>query len=153
LFSTVIHLLTLAAFNVHALFGCCGHHVHEHSTCVHAEVCESSSCPGESHAHDSAEENAEGLINDFAAAWFGCDHPTQSPSDHSHSCDQGSCEFVMPRSVQHHNLIAVVAIVPIDGLRIVTDIAASHFNRATSDTRCAFTLAGHRCALQQSWQI
>lgn len=122
-------------------------------TCVHADVCDSSSPHDDSHTHDGVEEHTESLINGFVAVWFGCDHPTQSPSDHTHSCDEGSCTFVMARPVQHLDFAAVMSLVAIEQLRLVSNVGASHFNRAAIEPRSAFTLVGHRCALQQSWQI
>lgn len=153
LFSTVIHLLTLAAFNLHALVGCCGHHVHEHGTCVHTEVCDSSTSHEDPHTHAVADEDADRLTDDLVAAWLGCDHPTQAPTDHSHSCDEGSCVFLMSRLAPLADLTTVLTVLPIDVWQIRSDSTMLDVLRTGSETRCAFTLVGHRCALQQSWQI
>lgn len=153
MFSTFTHFLTLAAFYLHALLGCCGHHGHEHSTCVDATACDASTTHDDFHTHCHVDDEAEGLIDKLAAAWLGCDHPSQSPIRHSHSCNKGSCAYVTLRPADQLDLASVMARAPTNGLRIALDIAALPFVRTASKTRCDFTLVSHRCALQQSWQV
>ena len=100
-FVTAINLLTLLAFSVHAVFGCCVHHQHDsHSESCHT-VKQAVDC-GHSHIakvdnnHDSVKHN--GCCHDehsSTASELSVGHESQSaPCDGSHDCKEPRCNFV-----------------------------------------------------------
>ncbi len=98
LFSSCIHLLTLVAFNVHALVGCCAHHNHASPLGGHDEIaCHSSLESGHDHlaGHDE-DANHDHPIGDLALVH---EHHDGNPCDHSQPCDEGRCVFVDARLV------------------------------------------------------
>lgn len=68
--SKLLNILTLGAFAVHALFGCCGHH-HEVSTCGHSHIQHVIS-----NVHDHDDDDHLHACN--------CSHVTDSTSDELH---------------------------------------------------------------------
>lgn len=152
LFSFFIHLLTLIAFNVHALVGCCAHHNHTSPLGGHDEIgCHSSleSDHDRSTGHDE-DANHDHPIGDLA---LDHEHHDGNPCDHSQPCDEGRCVFVDARLVslqldlQSNALVAFGTSTPDIQPRvaIATDPCVGF--------KFQYLPAGQRCALLQSWQI
>jgi hypothetical protein len=141
LFSSCIHLLTLIAFNVHALVGCCAHHNHTSPLDGHDEIGCHSSLESD---HDRSAGHDEDANHE---------HHDGNPCDHSQPCDEGRCVFVDARLVplqldlQTNALVAFGTSTPVIQPRVAL----------ATDPRVGFKLrflsAGQRCELLQSWQI
>ena len=102
MFAQIIQRLTLIAFTVHAVLGCCAHHSHAQGgeCCEHvsAHRCDSHGAYEAEHALDDCTHEHEcpevpasgGVVQNPAAC--GCD----LPCDHSHSCNETRCAYVIP---------------------------------------------------------
>tara|TARA_R110002049_G_scaffold288423_1_gene470884 strand:- start:59686 stop:60105 length:420 start_codon:yes stop_codon:yes gene_type:complete len=139
LLSTLIHLLTLLAFNVHALAGCCLHHEHAMGNCGH----ESMDC------HASLVQDGEHSAEHDEAA-----HQESVPAnDHSQPCDEGRCVYVDARIASPHFDLQPIAILTCGpAKRLVPHLYTSAVHSLSAEAAWCVT-AGARCALLQSWQI
>lgn len=109
----VVIVITLAAFCLHALCGCCAHHAHadEGATCGEAEHGGDHACTHE-HDHDDTSMNAAHV------------EQVQAPLDSHESCPQGDCHFVLEAKspLVQLNLAAAVAVAAMGGA-ITADLA------------------------------
>lgn len=163
-FVTSINLLTLLAFSVHAVFGCCVHHQHDsHSESCHT-VKQAVDC-GHSHNakadnnHDSV-KHEECCHNDHGttASDEGVGHESESvPCNGSHDCDEPRCNFVAAFPVTQGVLDSVSLMVANVGDQLTfcqfclptTSSSRLRYFEAASPHSSALI----RCALLQSWQI
>ena len=159
-FVAVINLLTLVAFSVHAVFGCCLHHHHH----PHSESCMS--------VHDSDKSGRDcDAKADSKGDQVGCchhqhgnldeeindSHETESePYDGSNNCKEPRCNFIASSPKTLDVLGSISTIVAYVG----NQLTVCQFSVSTSSSfLCQFESAspsgGARiyCALMQSWQI
>ena len=100
-FAQFIRRLTLIAFTVHAVLGCCAHHSHAQGSdcCKHVALHQSDShgdCESE-HEHDGCTEkqvcsevlSSGEVVESFADC--GC----ALPCDHSHACNETRCAYLI----------------------------------------------------------
>lgn len=163
-FVTAINLLTLLAFSVHAVFGCCVHHQHDsHSESCHT-VNQAAGC-GHSHNarvdnnHDSAKQ--EGCCHDDHGATLaeqGVGYESESePCNGSHDCKEPRCNFVAATSETQIVLGSASLIVEHVGDQLTfcqfclstTSSSRLRYFEAASPHSSALI----HCALLQSWQI
>jgi hypothetical protein len=148
--ASVIHCLTLVAFSAHVLLGCCAHHYHDVTPALcsqHQGHAHDAGHLHDDHDHESAESSCHELVS-----LLDTDHPV-SPCNHSHDCERGDCTFVSSDS-------RVVASTTSDVFVLMSRHASSSADvrrfldvvRSENLSTCCL-LVGHRCALQQSWQI
>lgn len=88
---TLIHILTAIAFAVHAVVGCCLHHVH-----MGADVSAVDSHHEESHCchHHNHDQDASG-------------HPAED-SQHDGPCDESSCAFQVEPLIRASEALLIV---------------------------------------------
>ena len=163
MFVTAINLLTLLAFSVHAVFGCCVHHQHD----SHSESChvmqEAVGC-GHSHNakavnnHDSVRH--EGCCDDdhgATASEQAVGHESESlPCNGSHDCDEPRCNFVAAAPETQDVLDSVSLMVAHFGDQLT--FCQFCLPTTSSRLRCFEASSPHSsarnyCALLQSWQI
>ena len=152
LFSSCIHLLTLIAFNVHALVGCCAHHNHASPLGGHDEIaCHSSLEAGHDRSlgHDE-DANHDHPIGDLA---LDHEHDDGTPCDHSQPCDEGRCVFVDARLVSFQLDLQANALVAFGNSPPVIQPRVVLATDSDGGLKFRFLPAGRRCALLQSWQI
>lgn len=152
LFSSCIHLLTLIAFNVHALVGCCAHHNHASPLGGHDEIaCHSSLKFG----HDHSADHDEDAIHDHPIGDLAWDHEHHdgAPCDHSQPCDEGRCVFVDARLVSLQLDLQTNASATFGTSSPVIQPLVALATDPCIGFKFQFLPAGQRCALLQSWQI
>ena len=147
----LIHCVTLVAFSAHVLLGCCAHHHHEDTSalCLHDH----------GHSHDASHQHGDGAHgcdeSDFRELVGSehTDHPASPPCDHSQECEHWDCTFASSDS-RIVPATATVAFLRMPGHAAVSAAVRSVNNVIRFDNLSAgCLLVGHRCALQQSWQI
>lgn len=163
-FVPAINFLTLIAFSVHAVFGCCVHHQHD----SHSELChtvkQSAGC-GHSHNakvdsnHDSVKH--EGCCHDEhgdTASQQGVGNESESvPCNGSHDCNEPRCNFVAAAPETQDVLDSVSLMVEHVGDQLTfcqfclptTSSSRLRYFEAASPHSSALI----HCALLQSWQI
>lgn len=149
--ASFIHCITLVAFSAHVLLGCCAHHHHGVTPALCSQHHGHTHDAGhlhDDHDHDIAESSCHELDDSVDT-----EHPTSPPCDHSHDCEQGNCTFassdsrvVAPAINDVFVLMPIQAATSADVRRFIDVIRFDNFSTCS-------LLAGHRCALQQSWQL
>ncbi len=164
MFVAVINLLTLVAFSVHGVFGCCLHHHHPQS--------ESESCQS---VHDSVkcgDSNGANAVGDHNGVAHGecChdrhgtaaseksvgDEPESVPCDGSHDCEEPRCSFVAASQNTFDVLGSISTMVAYVGNQLtVCQFSVSSSSSFLWQFESASSSGGSRiyCALMQSWQI
>ncbi len=161
-FVTAINLLTLFAFSVHAVFGCCVHHQHD----SHSESCHTvNQAAGCGHSHNARVDNNhdsvkhEGCCHDDHGTFAeqGVGHESESvPCNGSHDCNEPRCNFVAAAPETQNVLGSVSLMVS----HVGDQLTFCQFSLSTCSSRLRqFEAASPHygaliyCALLQSWQI
>ena len=97
MFHSIISILTTAAVALHAMLGCCAHHVH---SCESHEPGLAFAVPAQldehcNHGHDHHDDDDDSPSENGAD---GCGH--EHDGGQPHGCDEGDCSFT---SVQRSN--------------------------------------------------
>lgn len=156
-----IQQLTLIAFTVHAVLGCCWHHSHAiGSECCGEQIAAETEdadhhngccchSPEESPIKDSIGDG--GSDAEFLVESVCC----EESHGHSHHCKEAHCSFVPCNAKQldfEHGELSITAI--LNGeieLARLTGQLTNRVDRIVFDEIALSSL--HRCAVLQSWQI
>ncbi|TWU18165.1 hypothetical protein [Allorhodopirellula heiligendammensis] len=170
--------LTLIAFTVHAVLGCCWHHSHAvaEQGCHHlhqrAGLDESVGCcaDGSGECHDSAARHTATASHECHDDQGHSGETSQAamppsivvcsvasgPCEHSsHQCDEASCSYV-PRDISSHDgflSIPVRHLMPEDGMLCLSTGNGIRLDGAETAFAPPLVSSQQRCAILQSWQI
>lgn len=167
MFSSLTHLLTLFAFAVHAVLGCCAHHSHVTGggCCQHvlAHPCDSHcDCDADhdhahegcQHQHDCSDSSGD-LASESSIVSHGATCCCDLPGDHSHSCNEARCAYVVSSLVTvdfgDSGVVGYLDFASSIGClvspRVCTDLPSCW------PVQRGHSSSAHLCADLQSWQI
>ncbi len=159
----LLQRLTLIAFTVHAVLGCCWHHSHAvaEQGCHHlhqrAGLDESVGCcaDGSGECHDDQGHSGETSQAAVPPSIVVCS-VASGPCEHaSHQCDEASCSYV-PRDISSHDgflSIPVRHLMPEDGMLCLSTGNGIRLDGAETAIAAPLVSSQQRCAILQSWQI
>lgn len=161
MFTQFIQRLTLIAFAVHAVLGCCTHHSHAHGSecCEHISTHQSdlhAGCEtphehdGCSHKQDCAEiSTSGGVVQNLAAYCYDL------PGEHAHSCNEARCAYVIPSTMAiDFNVDVFVCVIDFAGSAksLLSPSVRTNLRMCWAGQLWHFSSA-QLCADLQSWQI
>lgn len=146
-------LLTIIAFTAHVIAGCCAHHshhqhLHEAQTAVAGKPSQ-----GCGHAHTLACSEDHGNAGRSAGVDEHHPSPAEEPCDGGHSCSEGTCQYLVGKSLELPVLGCLPGVVTsashLSPARLLADLRVSHIE----DDQLSPATSASRCALLQTWQI
>jgi hypothetical protein len=163
-FAVVIKFLTIAAFTMHMVLGCCAHHYHR----VSVESCEASSESGHGSPIDASDAEHHTIVHVHRGGCCTHQHaaetheakpfnvPADAPCDDVHDCKEPRCTFVASSSQSFASIASFSHVVLCIGTlnerdQFACSIKSNLARRWEASSR--FEVSGARCALFQSWQI
>lgn len=155
------HILTLVAFAVHAVLGCCGHHEHAEFATHSPESAPPAACQTQPesgccskhtpHSEDDQPQDSHGCQTDAVQP----SHSEHCPCNDSHSCSQTRCIYVNDNSSLEFSPLqrCDISHIALDAIGLST---IQHFADCHSNLEMAFPCGyapPNRCVLHQTWQL
>lgn len=166
MFSKVTHILTIVAFNVHTLFGCCGHHQHyfaEHCD-LHVEqaivvdtllTVKPVNCTAEN-CNQHLSNYPGGLHSQMQLAFDSVDNkqipPLHAPCVPARGCSEGQCIFIALSDASVLTFEWIESPLALSATRFASRVELSS-NLMIGDSGGRSVSSLPSCALLQSWQI
>lgn len=144
-----LHLVTLTAFMVHMIVGCCahahtGHGLHGEQPCHSSEVHSQHTHAGHCHSHHEDSTSAESPA----------DHRNDSEPCPHKDCEHAHCSFTIPSSPVSLTWLLGCCWLPAVEPTVRDCVALPiQWRSKTSHVDASPRCSALRCALLQSWQV
>jgi hypothetical protein len=145
-------LLTILAFAVHAIAGCCAHHDHRHCYCDPAESSPATALSGATASHENCRHVHDGHGHHQDDVPGDGTETSEEPCHHDHSC-QGHCTYLAGKPLKAPTFAGCILLGNADSRGTLRPAFVSAVACGPLTPEWEARTPASRCALLQSWQI